>query len=210
MAEEVHIERTVRARPDRLDFGLDLLRTERRAGQRSETPGLGHGDGDRAVGRAGHRGLHDRHVDAEKVGQPVLHCSHSTACAERRSTSVHCRRTGSWARLPTVTSTKPVSRQLAHLRAPDVVTQLSERSIVVQPLGAIEQHGPHLPLHTDLLIAESVAVAAVARSVTNSTCGCYRRSPTRSPTSTRGHRARSGCRRRRCSRCSTTSAVASR
>ena len=62
-----------------------------------------------------------------------------------------------------VTSTKPASRQLAHLRAPDVVTQLSERSIVVQPLGAIEQHGPHLPLHTDLLIAESVAVAAVAR-----------------------------------------------
>ncbi len=35
--------------------------------------------------------------------------------------------------------------------------------MLVQPLGAIEQHGPHLPLHTDLLIAESVAAAAVDR-----------------------------------------------
>ena len=53
-------------------------------------------------------------------------------------------------------------RLLAHLRAPDV-TRCLERSIVVQPLGAVEQHGPHLPLHTDLLIAERVAQAAVAR-----------------------------------------------
>jgi creatinine amidohydrolase len=40
---------------------------------------------------------------------------------------------------------------------------LSERSIVVQPLGAIEQHGPHLPFSTDHLIAERVAEAAVER-----------------------------------------------
>ena len=43
------------------------------------------------------------------------------------------------------------SRQLAHLRAPDLAGRLSGRSILIQPLGAIEQHGPHLPLHTDLL-----------------------------------------------------------
>ncbi|CAN5554748.1 creatininase family protein [soil metagenome] len=54
-------------------------------------------------------------------------------------------------------------RHLAHLRAPDVHTALNERSIFVQPLGAIEQHGPHLPLHTDLLVAERVAEAAVNR-----------------------------------------------
>lgn len=35
--------------------------------------------------------------------------------------------------------------------------------MLVQPLGAVEQHGPHLPLHTDLLVAESVAAAAVER-----------------------------------------------
>jgi creatinine amidohydrolase len=33
----------------------------------------------------------------------------------------------------------------------------------VLPLGAIEQHGPHLPLHTDLLVADAVANAAVER-----------------------------------------------
>jgi creatinine amidohydrolase len=54
-------------------------------------------------------------------------------------------------------------RQLSHLRAPEIATALSERSVVVLPLGAIEQHGPHLPLHTDLLVAEAVAAAAVER-----------------------------------------------
>ncbi len=36
------------------------------------------------------------------------------------------------------------------------------RSIIVQPLGAIEQHGPHLPLSTDSVVATAVAEAAVA------------------------------------------------
>lgn len=55
------------------------------------------------------------------------------------------------------------SRSLADLRAPAIAEVLGERSILVQPLGAIEQHGPHLPLNTDLLIAEAVATAAVER-----------------------------------------------
>jgi creatinine amidohydrolase len=54
------------------------------------------------------------------------------------------------------------TRRLAELRAPQVVERLSERSIIVQPLGAIEQHGPHLPFDTDLVIAGDVADAAVA------------------------------------------------
>jgi creatinine amidohydrolase len=56
-----------------------------------------------------------------------------------------------------------VSRRLADLRAPQLAEALGERSIVVQPLGAIEQHGPHLPFGTDLFIAERVAEAAVER-----------------------------------------------
>lgn len=40
---------------------------------------------------------------------------------------------------------------------------LTERSILVQPLGAIEQHGPHLPLSTDSVVAAAVARAAVER-----------------------------------------------
>ena len=43
---------------------------------------------------------------------------------------------------------------------PDLVT---DRSIFVQPLGAIEQHGPHLPFNTDLLIADRVSQAAIER-----------------------------------------------
>lgn len=39
---------------------------------------------------------------------------------------------------------------------------LTDRSILVQPLGAIEQHGPHLPLSTDSVVASAVAEAAVA------------------------------------------------
>jgi creatinine amidohydrolase len=57
----------------------------------------------------------------------------------------------------------PAPRRLAQLRAPQVAELLEERSILVQPMGAIEQHGPHLPLNTDLVVAEAVADAAVAR-----------------------------------------------
>ena len=57
----------------------------------------------------------------------------------------------------------PTSRRVAELRAPQIRELLGERSILVQPLGAIEQHGPHLPLNTDLVIAEAVAAAAIDR-----------------------------------------------
>ncbi len=40
---------------------------------------------------------------------------------------------------------------------------MTARSIVIQPLGAIEQHGPHLPLNTDLVVATAVAEAVVER-----------------------------------------------
>lgn len=56
-----------------------------------------------------------------------------------------------------------MSRRLDELRAPQLDAWLHERSILVQPLGAVEQHGPHLPFNTDLLIAERVATAAVER-----------------------------------------------
>ncbi len=55
------------------------------------------------------------------------------------------------------------TRHLAELRAPEVADRLSETSILIQPVGAIEQHGPHLPLATDLVIAEATARAVVDR-----------------------------------------------
>ncbi len=56
----------------------------------------------------------------------------------------------------------PGSRRFAELRASQIADVLSPRSVLVQPVGAIEQHGPHLPLMTDLLIAESVVDAVAA------------------------------------------------
>jgi len=53
-------------------------------------------------------------------------------------------------------------RYFPDLTGPQVGQLLSDRSIVVQPLGAIEQHGPHLPLSTDSLVATAVAEATVA------------------------------------------------
>ena len=53
-------------------------------------------------------------------------------------------------------------RRLDELRAPQLAEALDERSILVQPLGAIEQHGRHLPYNTDAVIAGRVADAAVA------------------------------------------------
>jgi creatinine amidohydrolase len=53
-------------------------------------------------------------------------------------------------------------RRLADLRAPEVASALSPSSVLIQPVGAIEQHGPHLPLSTDLLIASELAEAVVA------------------------------------------------
>ena len=57
-----------------------------------------------------------------------------------------------------------MSRRWADQPAPRLAGLLSERSILVQPIGAIEQHGPHLPLSTDVLVPEAVGAAAVDRA----------------------------------------------
>lgn len=54
------------------------------------------------------------------------------------------------------------SRRLSELRASDLHDHLSESSILVLPIGAVEQHGPHLPFNTDLVVAEACANAVVA------------------------------------------------
>ncbi|MCW2676640.1 MAG: putative Creatininase [Modestobacter sp.] len=50
-----------------------------------------------------------------------------------------------------------MTRRLAAATWPE----LTGRPLVVVPLGAVEQHGPHLPLATDAVVAGSVAAAAV-------------------------------------------------
>jgi len=57
-----------------------------------------------------------------------------------------------------------MSRLLAELSGPATARVLGPDSVLVVPTGAMEHHGPHLPLITDALIAESVATAAVAEA----------------------------------------------
>ncbi|MHC6220506.1 creatininase family protein [Arthrobacter sp. MMS24-S77] len=54
-----------------------------------------------------------------------------------------------------------MSRKLAELSGPAAASILSPSSVIVVPTGAIEHHGPHLPLITDYLLADSVGNAAV-------------------------------------------------
>jgi creatinine amidohydrolase len=50
-------------------------------------------------------------------------------------------------------------RELAHLTWQDVGGADRERAVAILPVGAVEAHGPHLPLATDVLIAEAMARA---------------------------------------------------
>jgi creatinine amidohydrolase len=54
-----------------------------------------------------------------------------------------------------------MSRRLVELSGTAATAALSSSSVVVLPTGAIEHHGPHLPLMTDYLIADSIANASV-------------------------------------------------
>jgi creatinine amidohydrolase/Fe(II)-dependent formamide hydrolase-like protein len=54
-------------------------------------------------------------------------------------------------------------RLLGELTYQDVSSNITARSVLILPLGSIEQHGPHLPLNTDVVIAEGLASRIVAR-----------------------------------------------
>jgi creatinine amidohydrolase len=56
----------------------------------------------------------------------------------------------------------PSPRLFADLRAPEVAERLTASSVLIQPIAAVEQHGPHLPLATDLLVAQATVDAVAA------------------------------------------------
>jgi creatinine amidohydrolase len=55
------------------------------------------------------------------------------------------------------------ARLLTELTAPEIATRLGPDSVLVLPTGAVEQHGPHLPVATDLIAAQGIAERAVDR-----------------------------------------------
>ncbi|MET4783139.1 creatininase family protein [Glaciihabitans sp. UYNi722] len=50
---------------------------------------------------------------------------------------------------------------LAHLSTADVAAIDTSNAVIVQPIGAIEQHGAHLPIITDALTAERISDLAI-------------------------------------------------
>lgn len=58
-----------------------------------------------------------------------------------------------------------MTRRLEEYSGPDLDRMLTAESVLVLPTGAIEHHGPHLPLATDAIMAEAIADAAVERAV---------------------------------------------
>jgi creatinine amidohydrolase len=57
----------------------------------------------------------------------------------------------------------PASRSLGDLTYPEVSQSLKDTSILCLPIGAIEQHGAHLPLDTDVVVAEELTRRVIAR-----------------------------------------------
>jgi creatinine amidohydrolase len=49
-----------------------------------------------------------------------------------------------------------MTRILTDLRSPQI-RDLSAEPIAILPIGSAEQHGPHLPLSTDFVIADSLS-----------------------------------------------------
>lgn len=58
-----------------------------------------------------------------------------------------------------------MSRRYEDLTGPDIAERVRPDSILLLPIGAVEQHGPHLPLAVDHVIAHETATAVV------DTCG---------------------------------------
>ncbi len=53
--------------------------------------------------------------------------------------------------------------EFGNLRSPEVDRVLRENPLVILPVGQTEEHGPHLPINTDCLIATAVASACATK-----------------------------------------------
>src|SRR3954451_15529265 len=58
---------------------------------------------------------------------------------------------------------KPPTVFLGEMTNPQVIEFLKKDQTVIIPVGAVEQHGPHAPLLTDVLIPQEIARRAAPR-----------------------------------------------
>ena len=58
---------------------------------------------------------------------------------------------------------KDAGRQLASLSWTEVAERIGADSVILLPIGAVEAHGPHLGLDTDVIIAQAAAQSAADR-----------------------------------------------
>ncbi|WP_430869041.1 creatininase family protein [Demequina aurantiaca] len=63
-----------------------------------------------------------------------------------------------------MSASAPATRELAELTGPEAAATLTADSIVVLPIGSIEHHGDHLPLATDLIMADVLSSRIVAQA----------------------------------------------
>lgn len=56
-----------------------------------------------------------------------------------------------------------MNRRYGSLAAPEIAARLTESSVLCLPIGSYEQHGPHLPVDTDTVIAEQFTRRIVDR-----------------------------------------------
>jgi creatinine amidohydrolase/Fe(II)-dependent formamide hydrolase-like protein len=54
-------------------------------------------------------------------------------------------------------------RLIGELTFLEISKRLNDRSILCLPIGSIEQHGPHLPLNTDVVLAEGLTRRIISR-----------------------------------------------
>ena len=64
---------------------------------------------------------------------------------------------------PTTNAPLSTNRWYGALTAPEIAARMTADSVLCLPFGSYEQHGPHLPLHTDTVIAEGFTERLIGR-----------------------------------------------
>lgn len=61
--------------------------------------------------------------------------------------------------------TRPTPRLAEELAGPDLAAAVDDETVLLQPIGAFEHHGPHLPLATDAIVVDALARSVAAAPV---------------------------------------------